>query len=455
MREPRIRENPTIKEILDHVRYFTWLRRAMPLLRPLLRRFSVDVRGIDEALANSSDLVRASHELAVIPDRFNEIFSERGWIIYDRMDLTIAQSAIQIAERESLESAEAFLVEYYDAEIVRQGVQSMFAVEAFRPRLALAEKAVVDYAEERFHACIPVVLALLDGMVNEVHQKAHGQRRGISAEGVNLVAWDSFAAHNSGLMRLVKIFQTGRRRTTTEPLSLPYRNGIMHGIDLGYDNRLVAAKTWVALFAAREWAIKAERHAVNPPPSPRPLTVRESWAELKESITRWRRLQEHKRWSEEWKPRQILSAAPNTSLGEFQAGTPEHALDEFLTLWHAGNFGRMAQLIAMFQGEGAKRGPAQVRRVFGKKKLSSYAIVQVRDETFAITEIETGIEYIQEGSPFTERHVVRMLYTGLDGLPALFGYSAGRWCVMNWTFDGDRTIAAAAGNEDLNDSPDA
>ena len=65
---------------------------------------------------------------------------------------------------------------------------------------------------------------------------------------------------------LAKILGNGRKKTTTEALSLPYRNGILHGRDLGYDNKMVAAKSWAALFAVREWAYKVEQKEVNAPP---------------------------------------------------------------------------------------------------------------------------------------------------------------------------------------------
>jgi hypothetical protein len=191
--------------------------------------------------------------------------------MYDSFNMDVAKRAIATAREADLSTAEAVLTAHFDAETVQFGLMRMRAVEAFRPRMALAEKALEDYQEERYHACVPVVLALMDGMVNEIHQKVHSTRRGISSAGVDLRAWDSIAGHSLGLARLVKVLQTGRRRTTTEPIDVPFRNGIMHGIDLGYANRTVAAKTWAALFAVREWAIRAEAgQLAAPPPKAKP-----------------------------------------------------------------------------------------------------------------------------------------------------------------------------------------
>ncbi len=94
----------------------------------------------------------------------------------------------------------------------------------------LAGKALIDYQEERYHACVPVVLALLDGLVNELHEK----RRGFFADEVDISAWDSVAAHSSGLNVLGGIFKKGRQKTVTEQnhYSLPKWNFARYGFRL-------------------------------------------------------------------------------------------------------------------------------------------------------------------------------------------------------------------------------
>ena len=272
MNEPLIRDIPTIKKNLEDMRNMAMFKRTMPFLRPVLRIFGVETDKMDEALANVDDLVRQAEELAQIPDQFNDLFASRGWIIYDLLNLDVAKSAINKAVSGDFDGAETDLVDYYSVETVRWKLRTMNAVEAFRPRMPLAQKALTDYEEERYHACIPVVLALLDGLVNELHEK----RRGFFAQNVDLTAWDSIAAHSRGLNVLSEIFQKGRRKTTTEQITIPYRNGILHGMDLGYDNKIVAAKTWAALFATRDWALKAEKgHITAPPEEPQ-----KTWSEI-------------------------------------------------------------------------------------------------------------------------------------------------------------------------------
>jgi hypothetical protein len=125
--------------------------------------------------------------------------------------------------------------------------------------MTLAQKALTDYHEGRYHACVPVVLAMMDGMVNELYLRAKGKRKGLSAEGANHEAWNSVSAHSRGLGQLIPVLMKGRNKTITQQVDMPYWHGIMHGMDLGYDNKIVAAKTWAALFSLRDWAKRWKR----------------------------------------------------------------------------------------------------------------------------------------------------------------------------------------------------
>jgi hypothetical protein len=432
--EPKIRDNPSIKKLLDDSQNFAHVRRVMPLLGPVMRLLGVDVDGLNETLSKTPELAREAEELARVPDEFNDLFADRGWILYDRLNFNVAKAAVDKAKQGDIDGAEADLVAHYDAETVRWGLRSMQAVSAFRPRMALAEKALLDYSEGRYHACVPVVLALLDGMVNEVHQKARGVRRGISAEGVDLYAWDSLAAHQKGLNSLLKVVQSGRRRTTTEQIQLPFRNGIMHGIDLGYDNVMVAAKTWALLFAVREWALKAERGELDAPPSTPEPTLKESWEQLKGTLRRAQELEAAKQQLNDWTPRIIRAGrdVPRTGHPDvFSPGTPERALAEYLTWWQQRNYGFMARQVTRAGMATAKNGPARVRDEFKTKRLIAFTFRSITDESSGITDILTDLVIEIDGETVRREKKFRMVFAGADGLPAFA--EAGVWVVFSWT----------------------
>lgn len=331
MNGPKISDIPKFRELLEQAEAFHSMQKALPFLAPALKLLGVDTANLRDTLAQTDDLRAQIQEMAAIPDTFNDLFSHRGWIIYDYMNLDVARAAIKKAQSGDIDGAEADLAEHYDAEVVQWQLRIMWSVNAFRLRVPLAEKALEDYREERYHACVPVVLALLDGMVNEVHAKMGAARRGFAAEEVDLTAWNSIAGHNKGLNALVRIFQTGRYKTTVEAITIPYRNGILHGMDLGYDNRIVAAKTWAALFATRDWAVAAEKGALDAPPE----TPQPTWGDL---VTQLQANEQIKNRLAEWKPRSITIGVDLPETGspeEFAENTPERKLAEFLTYWKA------------------------------------------------------------------------------------------------------------------------
>ncbi len=432
--EPRIRDNPSIKKILEHTETFSRVKRAMPVLDPLMRLLGVDVNGLNETLSKFPELALEAEEFARVPDEFNDIFADRGWILYDRLSFDVAKAAIDKAKRGDIDGAEADLVAHFDAETVRFGLMSMHGVDAFRPRMALAEKALIDYREGRYHACVPVVLALLDGLVNELYQKARGGvRRGISADDVDLTAWDSLAAHQKGLNRLLKLVQKGRHRTTEEQILVPYRNGIMHGVDLGYDNVVVAAKTWALLFATREWAIKAERGELEAPPETPKPTLKDTWDQLKVNLRRSEELRAFNRRMAEWRPRVVVVGKDVARTGPpeaFSPGTPERALAEYLTWWQQRNYGHMARQATVFRVAGAKNGPARVRDEFRSKRLIAFSLSSISNTAPAITEIATDLVLEIDGEVVHKGKTFRMLLSGSDGMPAVI--EDGAWAVMTW-----------------------
>lgn len=424
MDEPLIRDIPSIKKTLDDMRNFSSLKKVFPLFRPFLKLLGIDVVKLDNAFSNFDDPSQKAEELAAIPDKFNDLFAPQGWIIYDLMNVEVAKEAIKLAESGDYEKAELHLANYYNIDTVRWKLQTMNAVDVFRPRMLLAKKALTDYEEERYHACVPVVLALLDGLVNELHER----RRGFFSEDIDLSAWDSVAGHSKGLNVLATIFQKGRYKTTTEHITIPYRNGILHGMDLGYDNKMVAAKTWAALFSARDWAIKAEKGLINAPPEQPEKTWSDIFQQMKETAA-------DKELIEQWEAREVKVGVdiPETGTSDmFENDSPEEKLAEYLTLWKAKNYGYMARCLSPIFGPPVKKAPAQIRDVFQCKTLKSFVFKEVSDEAAAITEIKTDLLYEEDGKEVNKAVGFRLVYIESDGNPEIRGKPNCQWAIVNW-----------------------
>lgn len=424
-KEPHIRDIPTIKKLLQDLENLETIKDTMPLLSPLLKQLGVDKDKIDKGLDKIGELKPSAEEMASIPDRFNDLFAKRGWIIYDLMNDEVAKAAVKKAEAGDIDGAEKDLISYYDPEKVRWNLHKMKSVQAFRARWPLAQKALIDYREERYHACVPVVFALLDGMVNELHERGRGSKKGFFAEGANLEAWDSISAHSKGLEALAGIFRKGRKKTTTEQITIPYRNGILHGMDLGYDNKVVAAKTWAALFAARDWAIKAEQGLLDPPPPEKELTPEE----LTEQInTENAQLQA-------WKPRVVNLGQDVPSTGgpdAFESGTPERKLAEFLYYWKKCNYGHMAKHVSPDSGYDAKSMPARVREIYRSKHLGFFEYTKISDDAPAITVIQVKLFYEEYEKEIERFAQFRMINKDAKGQTSVHGTPESNWEILNW-----------------------
>lgn len=424
MSEPLIRDIPMFREMLEDIKNVKMLKQALPIVGPFLKLFGVDISQMDDALAKIADIEKEANEMAQIPDRFNDLFAERGWIIYEHMALDVAKSAISKAEAGDFDGAEAHLVDYYSVETVRSKLVLMRGIKSFRPRMRLAQLALIDYEAGRYHACIPVVLALLDGLVNELHE----QHRGFFASNPDLTAWDSMSAHKRGLDKLAKILQTTRKKTRTEEISVPYRHGILHGMDLGYDNKKVAAKTWAALFAVRDWAIKAENDLLKAPPEEPKVSWKQLFRDIVETNAEKHRLAQ-------WQPRTVIVGVDVPSSGEgdeYEEGTPEKALAEYLSYWKKQNYGYMGNYLSRRLEAPDRRIPAQVREVFGTKTLHSFEFIEIRDPAAALTEIETDLVFEEYGRHVEKSIGFRLVYVDDEDRPAVRGQPNCTWSIINW-----------------------
>lgn len=434
MDEEKIQDIRSIQKLLEDQNNLTTLRKAMPFMRPFLKLLQIDVSKMDDAFEKLDAMKDQLNRLATIPDKFNDTFASSGWIMYEMMNLDVAEKAISLAENESINAGEQELADYYTLEQVKWRLLTMYGVKAFHSRMELANKALIDYEEGRYHACVPVILALLDGMVNEIHGKQRGLRRGFSSGEADLEAWDSIAGHSKGLNELKRIFNTGRYSTVSDPITIPYRNGIMHGMDLGYDNKIVAAKTWAALFAAREWALKAEQDLLEEQPE----EPKKTWKEVFHVIDE---LNKVKKYQGEWIPREWTPEAETIVLemNLFNNQTPEHNLAEFLLLWKQKNYGKMGnQLSRYINGHEIKAFPAKIRNIYSKLQFISFKVESIVESAPSITLVSGIVEYIDNGSSVSKGITARIIAETPEGEMALRITDGTIWRIMDMNILAER-----------------
>jgi hypothetical protein len=406
----------SIRKLREDFENYLQLGKALPILRPFLNLAGVDTKKVDAAMSDLAQRKTEFDALVQTMDRFNELFAVRGWIAYDLLNIGAANAAIAAAESGRMSEAERILVQHYDGDQVALHLRAMRGLSCFRDRMRLADLALTDYRERRFHACVPVVLALLDGMVNDL------ANQGFFSQKVELTAWDSIATCDGGIGLLKTILSKPRKKTTVDPIDLPYRNGIHHGMDLGYDNELVAAKSWVALFAVADWARRIEQGKKNAP-APDPAAT---WGEIVQVVNQNR---ERRKRLDSWKP---CSRKPGSDPFENRPDSPEIALDEFLNAWRAENYGLMAKRTHPFGPLSINARAGEVRRYYQDLSLDDFSILEIEDTAPAVTEITVRGRGAQYGISFDGVGKFRLVKMDEIGDPIISGESGGTWFVMTW-----------------------
>lgn len=424
--EPKkIQDLPKFAEQVELVDGMTFLLKIANLCSPLLRLMGVDTEALKKTKSEFEDIKLQLVALAQLPDRFNTAFGKMGWVAYEQMKTDVALNAVELAELGDPEAGENILVEHYTAEEIENHLRWMGSIKAMNSeRRSLLELARIDHAAGRYHASVPVVLAQIDGTVADIVEN----NRGFFSEGSDLRAWDCLAGHSSGLSTLSDIMKKGVQKTTSEPMTIPYRNGILHGRSLGYNNRTVSAKAWAALFSIKAWAIKVEAGTAAPPQSkPKP-----GLKDLVESLKKYEENQKIKKFQADWVPRQGPTTSVRVSSPEqFSAETPEYVLARFFHLLAKSNFGYLVQCVSPYLNEGLK--PGEVRSVFGGVSIVSVEFNTVTDTAPAVTEIGVKLEIERSGELQTFEQKFRLLYYGENGEP-LPRNAVGRWGVLNWRF---------------------
>ncbi|WP_122087933.1 hypothetical protein [Halalkalicoccus subterraneus] len=431
MADDKIRDIDKIQEMVQMADSINELTSVLP------DQFLVSV-GINSESVEDFDVW--ADELSRLPDDFNNHFIENGWICYEHLNASVAQEAVELADEGNKEAAEEVLVESYDEDTIDYQLNVLKQVEGFtdkeyiepdkegtsQSRWELAQKALDDYVANRYHASVPVVIALADGMVQQAHVNSTGEGGNLSAESANHEAWNSIAAHSTGLERLKDVIMRGRLKTRTAEIEIPYRHGIMHGMDLCYDNKLVAAKSWALLFAAGEWAQKAQDGELDPPEQD------DQDASLREALETMRKTEQRREKQNECEPRNPIvgdTIPASGTIDEYAERTPEYALVYHLHKWQEKRYDLLASFFQKSDGS-----PEDVDKVSGNlqhRSLQSFKLVSVEENSAVSADIvvDTQVDYLT--GERTESKDVRLIRVRDDGSLAK-DEEDGKWTLPNW-----------------------
>lgn len=425
MNPKNIRDNPSFEKLTKDAHDLRQFQKGWKYLKPFAKLIGINTSAIDESLNKMDEVVAEIDEFANLLDQFNDLFSDRGWICFDLLNIDVIKTAVTLAGSDGIEQAESFLIDHFSPEWVKSKLLYLEHLKGFDSRYPLIEKAYEDYEAGRYYSSVLVVLTQIDGIVNEFNI-CDNKKLGFFARDSRVIAWDSIAAHEKGLAKLQKVFGLYRGITRIDPLTIPYRNGIIHGMDLGYDNEVVAAKCWAALFALRDWVIKVIKNELIPP-----IEKPEEEKSLIEAIEDYINFQAQFEKHKQWKPREIIigkTVPENGEISEYKEDSPERTLVKFLNFWESGNYGDMSKCFPpdflMHAGE--------VRKRFSGYHLNGFELINISDVIPTVSVISARLLLQNEKDLITSLWKFRLVRYTEDGKMANIRLDNTSWYIVKW-----------------------
>lgn len=410
----KIKDNPSISKISNQIETLNNISKLSPIVQQIFPKTKSIFNQINE-LQDQANIIE-------IPDEFNEKFAKLGWIAYESMNLDVMQKAIEIFESEDPKKAELFLADYYDEKTITAGIFRFKGHAEFERRIRLIELAKEDYLAERYHACIPLLLSLLDGIVNDISKHV-----GFFAESIDMTAWDSIAAHETGLQTIASLFSESRNKTNDEVITLPYRNGILHGRELAFDNKLVAAKVWATLFAIKDWSVAFSN-------KPNENEKETSWCDLFKDIVNNNK---EKRLINNWKPRsssEIPYLPYSGPASKLPLNTPERAVAEFIENWINGRYGPLSEALMCFVNKPKGKKAGLAKNHFGRYSPQSYRLISIEDKAASQTSVKVELLFDINSQKIIKTINVLTNYVDDNNKPLVRSENSGYWKITQNSF---------------------
>lgn len=384
----KIQDNESIQSMLELTKLVKFGYKVLDKL-PLIYKINP---GIKIQRDQAVEILNHANIL-LLPDEFNNLFSKDGWVCYGGLSQRILEEVIYLGSNKQYQEAKQLLINYIDEDKIDFILKKCASREHFKERLDLFNLLKIDYLEERYHACIPLLLALIDGLANDI-----SKHLGFFAENSDLELYDSITSHGTGLPFLKTIMNTSRTKTITEIIHMPYRNGILHGRDLNFANKEVASKCWWVLDCLIDWA---DEKQLNKQPKP-PASLREalkqhqSTQELSKRIDLWKR-----------RPTQTESYWKEQNIETLNPILPEYALFIFLGAWKEKQWGKMTPILLHNISKHLGKAASEVKNDYKKITLLDFHIINSEDQTPSNTQIYTYLEFIKN-------HVKQTLYLNIS-----------------------------------------
>ncbi|WP_174493933.1 hypothetical protein [Acinetobacter sp. Marseille-Q1623] len=410
----KIKDNESIQPLLNLLKIGETSFSIIDKI-PFIYKFTPQIKSFKEQFKK----IQNQSYILNLPDQFNELFSKDGWICYGSLSTKILEETVRLGHEKRFNEAHLLLIDSIDEITIDLILLRCECRKHFDLRIPLLQLLKNDYLEERYHACIPLLLALIDGLANDI--SAHV---GFFAGKTDLELFDSITSHESGLPFLQTIMNKTRKTTTNEKITIPYRNGILHGRDLNFNNKEVASKCWWALACLLEWADEKQLNK-------QPKEQVSFFDTLKTSND----IHEYSKRIDKWEKRSIKTKNywEIQALKTLDENSPEHCLLTFLENWKNKRWGLMNNmLVHTINNERATI--KRLKEDYLPIQIHHFSILTSTDQTPAITDITVQLNYTKNQENFHQTYIVQMNSLDDEGNLYLRNEKDSKWYILQTSF---------------------
>mgnify|MGYP003594770874 CR=1 FL=1 len=206
----------------------------------------------------------------------------------------------------------------------------------------------------------------------------------------------------------------------------------MHGLDVGYNNKLTAVKAWALLFTLREVLIrkKNERTDKSKFEAQQQKKTDEFYAYIKnprEYITNnIKMVDSFYNWSPQRTKEEWASILQSGDVSNCTPETPDGCLTSFLRAWQAGKYGIMAQLIHLPINTSVGKVAGDLRNALSNRQLANFTIKFIKETRGRII-FESKLYIEEEGKGNWEREIGFVACNYLENQKNFLSNKQGVW----------------------------
>jgi hypothetical protein len=407
---------------------------------PSYRQNKQEIEGIKclSLLGNSklnkqvAELEKSFKDKIEVTNKYITYFSNKGWIIYDSISYELIKEAVNIYEEFGFEEAELYLINYYKNDVEKILSKLRNGIDEFTIRYDHIKLAFEDHKAQRYYSSIPQFLMIADGIVNDFTKK-----HGFFAESTNINAWDCLVGSSNSLKMVKDILNKPRKKTTKEPINMPYRNGILHGRDLNYANHYVSCKCIVLLFAIHDWIANSNNESIRRDKYNK-YTESISWGDIQAIRSRTKDI---KNRTKNWKKENIIigeTIPVNGDVSQYNDYPYVKCLIEAFEKWKQKNYGDLSKYFKdLFKYEdNLNLRPKECRLLFREKEFKNFELVEIEDRSICLKRILVNVEWTVKDKTLCEPLEFGIKFSGLDGEFLLPPNETGEWNITPWNIQG-------------------